>query len=109
MEQQQRLKEMLSEAVREALQVKREKAPVGDGKQTPTDPKIRESPNGSGKRGGYSKGSGHWAPRLERTAGARARRPGTVDPTGSQASGAWQWWRARLPWRGWAWHIDNGV
>ena len=64
------LKEMLSEAVREALQVEREKAPVGDGKQTPMDPKIRESPSGSGKCGGYSKDNGHWAPRLERMAGA---------------------------------------
>ena len=31
-EQQQKLKEMLSEAVREALQVEREKAPAGEGK-----------------------------------------------------------------------------
>ena len=44
---------MLSEAVREALLVEREKVP---GKQTSTDSTAKDSQSGSSKRGGYNKG-----------------------------------------------------
>ena len=73
-------KSMLLEAVRKArrlaLYAGKNKAPIGNGRHTMTDPETSESLS-PGKRawGDYSHVSGHWAPRIQTTAGSRHAGP----------------------------------
>ena len=80
-----------------ALQTK-----LGDGKQTPTDPKTRESQVGSGKRGAIARiiAIGHQDSRGWQAPGTGAGWEQWI-PTGSQASGSWQWWQALPPSLAW--------
>ena len=101
---------MLSKAVREALQVEREKAPAGEGKQTPMDPKARESQSGSSKRGGYNKDSSHWGAKTWEDGGRRERGPGQnrgPSPGARQTVPGGGGGCTPLPQRGLAWHIDS--
>ena len=47
-EQQEMLKSMMSDAVKEALQAEKDRAPVGNNQDPPTDPKLTETQGGSG-------------------------------------------------------------